>query len=68
MTKQDLVRDMKKEIGSLPTISQIAKYMGKSRDQVREHITAGLDYYQDGRSKHYFVGDVADVILRHRIV
>lgn len=67
MNRQEQIRSMKSEIGDYPTISQIAKYMGKGRDQVRELI-AGLEYYQNGRKKQYFVNDVVDRIREHRAV
>ena len=68
MTKQELIRDIKQEVGSFPTISQIAKYMRLGRDTVRSEITAGLDYVEHGRSKQYFVNDIAERILERRNV
>lgn len=65
MDKQTLVRDMKKEFGSFPTISELARYMGKSRDNIRI-LVDGLDYLPDGRAKKYFVSDVADRILQQK--
>ena len=65
MDKQTLVRDMRKECGSLPTISDLAKYMGKSRESIRE-LVDGLDYLPDGRAKKYFIVDVADRIMQRR--
>lgn len=65
MNRQDVVRDMKKEIGSFPNISQIAKYLSVSRDKVREMVD-GLEYLEDGRSRKYFINDVADRILQNR--
>ena len=67
MNKQELVRDMKKEVGSFPNVSEIARYMGKSRDYVRG-LVYGLEYLPDGRAKKYFVMDVADRILQQRTV
>lgn len=66
MNKQELIRDMKKEIGSFPNITQIAEYMGTSRKTVRTEIVAGLDYLETGRSKQYFVNDIAARILMKR--
>lgn len=66
MNRQDLIRDIKKEYGSFPNISQLAKYMGLSRDTVRAEIVNGLEYYESGKSKKYFVNDVADRILQQR--
>lgn len=65
MNRQEVIRDMKAEIGSFPNLSQIAKYLGKGRDTART-LVAGLEYYEDGKAKQYFVNDVADRILAHR--
>ena len=65
MTKQEVERDIKSELGSFPNISQIAKYMSVSRDKARE-MTDGLDYLEDGRSRRYFYKDVAGRILQQR--
>ncbi len=65
MNKQELVRDMKKEIGSFPNTSQIAKYLHRSRESVRV-MTAGLECLKDGRSRKYFVVDIADRIMESR--
>lgn len=67
MNRQELIRDIKKDIGSFPNISQIAGYMGISRDKVREMV-AGLDCFTAGKQKQYFVNDVADSILRMRTI
>lgn len=63
MNRAELVRDMRKEIGTFPTTSQIARYMGVSRDKVRV-IVAGLEYIEDGRSKKYFINDIAGRLLK----
>ena len=67
MERQEVIRDMKKEIGSFPNLSQIAKYLGKGRDAART-LVAGLEHYEDGKAKKYFVNDVADRILQSRSV
>lgn len=66
MTKQEIIRDIKKEIGSFPNVSQIARYFGVSRDKVRSEIVCGLEYYEAGRNKRYFVNDIADRVMSHR--
>ena len=66
MNRQELIRDIKKEIGSFVSISQLAKYMGMSRDTVKAEILNGLEYYDAGKSKLYFAGDIADGILKHK--
>lgn len=66
MTKQELKRDITQVTGnSMPTISDIARYLGVGRDTARE-LVDGLDYYNAGRAKKYFAGDVADRILQQR--
>ena len=65
MNRQELIRDIKKDVGSFPNVSQIARYMGISRDRAREMV-AGLDCIATGKQRQYFVNDVADVILRQR--
>ena len=66
MNRQELIRDMKKEIGSFPNISQIANYMGMSRETVTTEITSGLEFYESGKAKKYFVNDIADRIMMKR--
>jgi len=66
MNRQELIRDIKKEVGSFVNVSQLAKYMGMSRDTVRAEILCGLEFYESGKSKLYFVNDIADGILGRR--
>lgn len=63
MNRQEVLRDMKKEMGSFPNISQIAKYMSMSRESVRTMVQ-GLEYIETGKSKKYFINDVADRMLQ----
>lgn len=66
MTKQELKRDITSAVGnSMPTISDIARYMGVGRDTARE-IVDGLEYLESGRAKRFWVGDVADRIMSMR--
>lgn len=65
MNRQEMIRDMKREVGSFPNISQIAKYMGWSRDKVRVMV-AGLEYIEGGKSKQYFVNDVVGKLLQQK--
>lgn len=62
MKRQELVRDMRGEIGTFPNISQIAKYMSISRDKARVMVE-GLDYIETGKSKRYFINDVAGRLM-----
>ena len=66
MNRQELIRDIKKEIGSFANVTQLARYMGMSRDTVRAEIVSGLEFYESGKSKLYFVNDIADGILKHK--
>ena len=69
MKKQDLIRALEREAGSsFPNTSQIAKFMGVSRERVRSEIVHGLECIESGRSRQYFVNDVADRILSQRRV
>ena len=43
MDKQTIVRDIKKEVGNWPCQSDIARYLGKSRDYVI-NLMAGCEY------------------------
>ena len=64
MKREELVKDIERNIGSFPNVSQIAKHLGWSRDRVRammsdvEHI--------GGNPKQYYAGDLADKILSMR--
>lgn len=65
MDKQTVVRDIKHEIGNWPNLSQIAKYLGKSRDYAQS-LMCGCECLQDGKSKKYLATDVAERILASR--
>lgn len=65
MDKQTIVRDIKREVGNWPCQSDIARYLGKSRDYVIE-LMAGCEYITDGKKKQYFAVDVAERLLKTR--
>ena len=65
MDKQTIVRDIKKDAGNWPCQSDIARYLGKSRDYVI-NLMAGCDYVTDGKKKQYLASDVADRLLKTR--
>lgn len=65
MDKQTLTRDIKQEIGCWPTTSEIARYLGKSRDYVR-NLMDGTDALVSNRRRQYMAGDVAERILERR--
>lgn len=65
MTKTELARSIEQAVGShFINISQMAAYMGTGRDYVRANIVNGLDYISTGKNKMYFVGDVAERIIK----
>lgn len=67
MTKQDMIRSMERQYGhSLINTTQIAQFMGRSREFVRNEVVNGLDYIGTSHHKQYFVNDVADRIMRLR--
>lgn len=65
MDRQAIMNDLKKEYGSFPSISDISKYLKVSRASVRD-LMNGVECLPDGRSKRYFVRDVADKIYKKR--
>ena len=65
MDKQTLTRDIKQEIGCWPTTSDIARYLGRSRDYVR-NLMDGADALVSNRRRQYMAGDVAERILERR--
>ena len=60
MDKYMLVKDIKSSVknGGFINISQLAKYLRKSRGSAAE-IVNGLDYLEMGREKKFFIEDVA---------
>lgn len=65
MNRQELIRAMSRDIGALPSMSQIAKYLHVSRDKVRVMVD-GLEYIEAGNSKRYFVNDVVGRLLQQK--
>lgn len=65
MIKQEVVRDIKKEIGNWPCQSDVARYLGKSRDYVA-NLLSGCEYISDGKKKQYLAADVAERIMSRR--
>ena len=65
MDKQTIVRDIKKEVGNWPCQSDIARYLGKSRDYVI-NLMAGCEYITEGKKKQYLASDVAERLLKTR--
>jgi len=69
MDKQMLIRDMKQFIGGggFINVSQITKYLKRSRDCVST-LVEGLDYLVTGREKKYFILDITSRIMEYRNV
>lgn len=67
MDRQAILNDLKKEYGSFLTITDISKYLKVSRASVRD-LMNGVECLPDGRSKKYFVRDIADKIYKKRSV
>lgn len=65
MKKAELIRSIEQSAGShFVNISQMATYIGTGRDYIRANIVNGLDYISTGKNKMYFVGDVAERIIK----
>lgn len=65
MDKQTIVRDIKREVGNWPCQSDIARYLGKSRDYVMT-LMEGCEYITDGKKKQYLAADVAERLMSKR--
>lgn len=66
MKKEEIQAQLARSTGSdFPNISQIAKSLGCRRETV-VNMMEGIPCLENGRSKKYFVGDVAERIMQHR--
>ena len=66
MNREELAKDLQDYTGkAMPTISDVAKYLGVGRDAARD-LLEGLDYYPAGRAKKYSALDAADRIMQAR--
>ena len=65
MDKQIITRDIKKEIGNWPCLSDIARYLGKSRGYAQS-LMQGCDFIGDGKKKQYLASDVAEKLINKR--
>lgn len=67
MNKQELLRDMKQATkgASFMSVEEFARYKGVHPNTAGKQLK-GLEYMQEerGKRKYYFVGDLADMILR----
>ena len=68
MDKQTIVRNMQQSNGGAGFLSvkQIAAYRGEHINTTTKFLE-GLEYTTEGKKKLYFVGDVAERILNHRV-
>lgn len=62
MKRQALIHNLQREVGAFPSTSKIDKYLGKRKGTAAK-ILADVPPFIDGRSKRYFVEDVADAII-----
>ena len=67
MTKKELMEDLRDFTGdsSFITTNQLRKWYGHRHEAVKE-LVSGLQFLQRGRAKEYFIGDVADAVMRRR--
>lgn len=65
MTKQEVERKLQSASGGkiLLNLSEIARLTGRGRDSART-MMAGVDYHSSGHTKFYFIGDVAEKIIK----
>ena len=63
MTKSALEKSLTASAGgALVTIQDIMDWSGRSRDYLKKNILTDLESIQDGQSRFYFAGDVAQAI------
>ena len=71
MNRTELVKDIRQVTGcgGMISKSQLARYLGKSRNGSREvnAYLEGLSYIPDGRGNKYYVMDVAARLLDNTV-
>lgn len=68
MKKDELQKSLEKATGAaLVSITDVARWSGRSRDYVREHITRGLEHITNGKTKLYFSGDIAEKMAKMKV-
>ena len=67
MTKRDVINDLHTITGGCGFISQnkLRKWYGQSFSALKE-LLRGVDYVQKSRKKLYYVGDVAEAVMKRR--
>lgn len=67
MEKRDIVQDIKNsfEGASFLNVSQVAKYLGMSRNTVPAFLS-DLDYLKFGKQRKYLATDIAAKIIKER--
>ncbi len=65
MKREEMIKDLERNVGPYPNISQIAEHLGWGRDRVRA-MMCDVEHIGGGRSKQYFAGDVVDRLLELR--
>ena len=67
MTKKELMNDLRIASNGSAFIStnRLRKWLGTRHETVMELVT-DLEFLQRGRAKEYFIGDIADEVMRRR--
>ena len=69
MDKKSITKSLIHQTGGcFPSITDIARYMGKGRGYVRNNVVNGLEYIGSETHKNFFVEDVAERIMEIRQV
>lgn len=65
MNKRELASSMERSIGAFPTVTAIRQYMGWGKTRTAEFLRP-LDYIDGGKTKQYYVGDIAERLMQER--
>jgi len=67
MKRKEIEEDLRRVTGgcSFISINALRKWYGKRHDAVLK-LVEDLEYLQDGKAKRYYVGDVAEAVVRKR--
>lgn len=67
MKKKELMEDLRVAANGSAFIStnRLRKWLGARHEAVME-LVSDLEFLQRGRAKEYFIGDIADAVMRRR--
>jgi hypothetical protein len=65
MNKIQVTKNMQASIGAFPNTTAIRRYFGWGKTRTAEFLST-LECITDGKSKQYFVGDIAEKLYRER--